>query len=94
MEINFGEIVEIHERLDGGEDIISTVYAGGRESTIKREVKITEACKTKDDVLKELLTAAGLVDKYGEVSIIIKQGKLNKPYLVTRRYRTSYEKLS
>lgn len=93
-EINFGEIVETHTRPDGTEDIISTVYAHNAPSSIKREVKVTEDCTNKDDVLKELLTAAGLVDKYGTVYIEIKQGRLNKPYLVTRRYRTSYEKLS
>jgi len=93
VDIDFGEIVEFHERLDGGEDIISTVYANGRESTVKSEIKMTEACSTKDDVLKELLTAAGLVDQYGEVTVVIKRSKYNKPYLVTRQWRVGYEKV-
>ena len=92
QEISFGEIEETHERVDGGEDIITTVYAKSKVSSIKREIKQTEACKNKDDVLKELLTAAGLVDKHGEVCIIIKKGKFARPYLVTRQWRTSYKK--
>lgn len=93
VDIEFGEIVEYHERQDGGEDILSTVYANGKESTIKREIKMTEACATKDEVLKELLTAAGHVDEYGEVHVVIKRSKYNKPYLVTRQWRTGYEKV-
>lgn len=93
MGIEFGQIVEHHDRVDGGEDIVTTVYADGAATSVKREVKTVEACRSKDDVLKELLTAAGLVDVHGEVNIVIKRGKLNKPYLVTRQWRTGYDKL-
>jgi hypothetical protein len=93
-DIEFGEITEYHDLIDGTEQIISTVYANGDPSTVKTEIRKTEACRNKDEILKELLTAAGMVDTYGDIEITVKRGKVNKPYLVTTKWRTGYQRFN